>query len=169
MHRARGWNGIAYHYYIRKDGSIYRGRPEWMIGGHTLNWNWCSIGVCFEGNFEKDTMPAAQVKSGVELVADLKARHPGIMVIGHRDVNATDCPGRNFPMETMKAAVLLPDEEDENMVRYHDVMDAPDWARPTLNKLINLGALRGTDGGLDLSEDMVRLLVINDRMGVYGK
>lgn len=26
-HLERGWVGIGYHYYIRKDGSIYRGRP----------------------------------------------------------------------------------------------------------------------------------------------
>ena len=34
-----GWAGIAYHYYVRKDGSIYRGRPENMIGGCGL-WFW---------------------------------------------------------------------------------------------------------------------------------
>lgn len=42
------------------------------------------------------------------------------------------------------------------------------WAAPTVKKLILRGALNGTGDGLDLSYDMLRLLVINDRMGVYG-
>ena len=27
-HLERGWAGIGYHFYIRKDGKVYRGRPE---------------------------------------------------------------------------------------------------------------------------------------------
>ena len=28
MHRRRGFNGTGYHYYIRKDGTLYITRPE---------------------------------------------------------------------------------------------------------------------------------------------
>ncbi|NLH00941.1 MAG: N-acetylmuramoyl-L-alanine amidase, partial [Clostridiales bacterium] len=52
-HLSKGWAGIAYHYFIAKDGKIYRGRPENMRGGHTSNWNYCSFGICFEGNYEE--------------------------------------------------------------------------------------------------------------------
>ena len=31
-HLERGWTGIGYHFYIRKDGKVYRGRPEWAVG-----------------------------------------------------------------------------------------------------------------------------------------
>jgi len=96
-HLGNGWAGIAYHYYVRKDGSIYRGRPEYWSGGHTSNWNHCSIGICFEGNFDAETMPAAQAKAGAVLVANIKTRYPGIIVGRHRDYNSTVCPGRNFP------------------------------------------------------------------------
>ena len=92
-----GWAGIAYHYYVRKDGSIYRGRPEAMQGGHCLNYNYCSIGICFEGNFENETMGQAQISAGWELIADILRRYPGITVRRHKDLNATACPGRNFP------------------------------------------------------------------------
>ena len=27
-HLANGWVGIGYHFFVRKDGSVYRGRPE---------------------------------------------------------------------------------------------------------------------------------------------
>ncbi|HOQ76087.1 MAG TPA: N-acetylmuramoyl-L-alanine amidase [Thermoclostridium sp.] len=32
-HLERGWMGIAYHYFIRKSGVIYRGRQEHHRGG----------------------------------------------------------------------------------------------------------------------------------------
>lgn len=27
-HKNNGWAGCGYHFFVRKDGSIYRGRPE---------------------------------------------------------------------------------------------------------------------------------------------
>jgi len=29
MHKGKGWAGIGYHFVVRKDGKIERGRPEW--------------------------------------------------------------------------------------------------------------------------------------------
>lgn len=31
-----GWSGIGYHFYVRKDGKIYRGRPENTVGAHAV-------------------------------------------------------------------------------------------------------------------------------------
>lgn len=41
------------------------------------------------------------------------------------------------------------------------------WAAPTIRTLMEHGALSGTGRGLDLSEDMIRVFVVNDRMGLY--
>jgi len=41
------------------------------------------------------------------------------------------------------------------------------WAYPTIKKLVEAHALGGTGSGLDLSEDMIREFVVNDRMGCY--
>ncbi len=27
----RGWKGIGYNFYVRKDGKIYQGRPSWAV------------------------------------------------------------------------------------------------------------------------------------------
>ena len=54
------------------------------------------------------------------------------------------------------------------MVKYDNVDDLPVWATPTVEKLIDKEYLKGTDNGLDLSQDMVRMLVILDRAGVFG-
>ena len=51
--------------------------------------------------------------------------------------------------------------------RIQSVADCPDWARQTVRKLISHGSLRGNELGLDLTTDMLRLLVINDREGLY--
>ena len=111
-HLSQGWTGIGYHFYVRKDGSIYRGRPIETIGAHCQGQNSYSVGVCFEGNFEAETMTAAQLKSGLALVSYLKELYPGAEVKGHRDFNSTACPGKKFPFDEMKkgAAVMTVDE-----------------------------------------------------------
>lgn len=49
--------------------------------------------------------------------------------------------------------------------RIHGIADAPTWAQPELKKLIERGALKGRDSSdLDLSEDMLRVLIICQRM-----
>lgn len=43
----------------------------------------------------------------------------------------------------------------------------PDWARATIQKLVDKGVLKGDENGLNLNEDLMRQLVINDRMKMY--
>ena len=57
-------------------------------------------------------------------------------------------------------------------VPIYDYIDdnMPDWARPTITKLVSKGFLQGDENGkLGLTEDLMRMLVINDRAGVYGE
>ena len=58
------------------------------------------------------------------------------------------------------------DKEVEE-VRYNTVSECPAWARETVQKLVDREYLNGTGEGLDLSADMVRLLVILDRAGAF--
>lgn len=59
--------------------------------------------------------------------------------------------------------------EEENEVRYNTIEECPEWMRPTVQKLIRKGYLNGSSVGLNLSEDMIRLLIILDRAGAFGK
>ena len=93
------WSGIGYHFYVRKDGSIYRGRPEEMIGAHAYGANSDSIGICAEGDFNNETMTDVQKNAIKELVAYLKAKYGINTVVGHRDTIATSCPGKNYPFD----------------------------------------------------------------------
>ena len=46
----------------------------------------------------------------------------------------------------------------------------PEWARPTITKLMQKGYLKGDEEGkLNLDDEMLRILVINDRAGLYGE
>ena len=95
-HLGNGWEGAGYHFLVRKDGKIYRMRPEEKIGAHAYMNNYNSLGICFEGNFEVEQMSDVQVQAGKELVEYLKNKYGINKVQGHRDVNSTSCPGRNF-------------------------------------------------------------------------
>ena len=61
------------------------------------------------------------------------------------------------------------DFAEEQCMRYKTVEECPSWARETVEKLVSLGIIRGRgdERGLDLTEDMLRMLVWNDRAGVY--
>lgn len=104
-HKNKGWAGIGYHYYVRKDGSIYRGRTENMAGAHCPGVNSISIGICAEGNFNEEIMSEVQKQAIIELVKDIKSRYNIKWIKGHREILATSCPGANFPLEEIKTAV----------------------------------------------------------------
>ena len=93
-HQAQGWSGIGYHYYIRKNGQIYSGRPQWAVGSHCKGLNASSLGICLEGNFEKEKPSEEQLNSLRWLVKYLSGLFPIKNVYGHRDINATLCPGK---------------------------------------------------------------------------
>ena len=58
-------------------------------------------------------------------------------------------------------------DKEVDEVRYNTVDECPSWARETIQKLIDKGYLGGNGQGLDLSHDMVRVLVIQDRAGNF--
>ena len=72
------------------------------------------------------------------------------------------CPQMPLYMETIK--------KEDTMRRFQSIeeikKDAP-WAVDTIQKLITRGIIKGSGGNLDLSEDMLRMLVFQDRAGVY--
>ena len=96
-----GWAGIGYHYVIRKDGTIEQGRKPKAVGAHAYQHNKNSIGICVAGNFEVAKPQAAQIDSLKLLTAWLCQKYKldpmgkGV-IVGHRDLNDTTCPGDNL-------------------------------------------------------------------------
>ena len=109
-HVRNGWSGIGYHYFVSKQGVVFKGRPDNVIGSHVKGYNSTSIGVVFEGRYNKEMMPEAQLQAGKELIAHLKHKYNITKVKRHKDLMATDCPGTLFPFEEMIG------QEKENLV-----------------------------------------------------
>lgn len=108
-HRARGWDGLGYHFVIDNgkggpDGRVEVG-PRWKQqkwGAHTGNtpdnaYNNYGIGVCLVGNYMTHMPSPEQIASLGKLVRYLAAKYgiPPENVIGHRDAPGakTECPG----------------------------------------------------------------------------
>ena len=95
----RGWPGIGYHYCIGRDGTVYRTNPAWVVAYHARNdyYNDVGVGVAFLGNYETAEVTDVQLEAARNLIRALADRvAPNLEdVLGHRDVAATLCPGRN--------------------------------------------------------------------------
>ncbi len=96
-HRRLGWAGVGYHYLIRKSGAVEAGRPDFAVGAHAEGGNRASIGIALGGNFCEEAPTAAQTEATAMLLAVLSAAFgvalDGEHVVGHRDLDATACPG----------------------------------------------------------------------------
>jgi len=125
-HLARGWSGIGYHYVVRKNGSIERGRYEYLIGAHAgSRGNPDSIGICLTGNFSNAPPEEAQIQALVWLIKDIWKRYTHLELIGHRDVMATDCPGEKFPWTELQKRL------EENPVAEQWKLDIMEEAKNT--------------------------------------
>ncbi|WP_243129562.1 MULTISPECIES: peptidoglycan recognition family protein [Clostridium] len=116
-HKEKGWGGIGYNFYIRKDGNIYRGRPEEYTGAHTVGKNYESIGICLEGNFQEENPTEEEKDSLIKLSTDMIIKYNIKELIGHKDVYQTLCPGAKFPMEEIKERIkdeILKEKEFKN-------------------------------------------------------
>ncbi len=180
-HLERGWTGIGYHFYIRKDGTIYRGRPEWAIGAHAQGHNAVSVGICCEGMYMTETMPKAQFDALVGLVREELAKYPGAKVLRHKDVNSTDCPGTNYPWEALLKALSATDAKKEEtkltydqfkayMQRYekeNEGKNASAWAADAWKALTDAGITDGSAPQAPLTRE--QLAVMLQRLGLIGK
>ncbi|MGD8570709.1 MAG: N-acetylmuramoyl-L-alanine amidase [Gammaproteobacteria bacterium] len=109
-HKARGfgtpnWSGegqvhIGYHWVIRRDGRIERGRYYNQRGAHVKGFNDESIGVCMVGGVNSQLLAEnnftdEQFKSLYMLLQVLERRYgKNVKVMGHRDFPrvAKECP-----------------------------------------------------------------------------
>lgn len=56
---------------------------------------------------------------------------------------------------------------EQKTVVYNSVLACPEWAQPTVQKLVDRKVLQGTGTGLGLDYATLRVLVVNDRAGLY--
>lgn len=106
-HKQRGFAEIGYNYVILLDGTIQEGRDIDKIPAHVENFNKNSIGVCYIGGIDKntlkpkDTRTEAQKKALLTLLRELKKIYPNAEILGHRDFPKVNkaCPCFNAQVE----------------------------------------------------------------------
>ena len=104
LHRGLGYAGIGYHYIIRRDGSLQRGRPLNRQGEHAEpNHDEYSIGIAFVGGFNcasgtpnpetflsSQSLTRAQMTTFDQFCLAFYKRFPGGQILGHNDINITE-------------------------------------------------------------------------------
>lgn len=109
------WSDIGYHFVIEVDsngrGHLKRGRSDARDGAHAgvVKYNREGLGLCVVGNY--DTMRMSEVlfkdvTGAVLHICKLYNISPK-NVLGHKDIKATACPGRYFPLSRLKTEAML--------------------------------------------------------------
>lgn len=89
-HLAKGWKDIGYHFVIRRNGTVEKGRAIDEIGSHVQGHNYNSLGICMVGGIGDNMQPDnnftfAQWAALKKLLPDLLKRYPDARILGHRD------------------------------------------------------------------------------------
>ena len=177
---AREKVGASAHYFCDENEiwqSVKDTDTAWHCGAKTYRHPDCrnanSIGVEICMNDKKGNVRQGSIATAAELVRYLMQRYgvPVDRVIRHYDVTGKYCPGPMVDDPALWAAFkqsLTQTEDDSVRYKYYD--DMPDWAKPTVSKLVKKGYLKGEGGGvLNLTKDTLKVLVVNDRAGCYGE
>jgi len=127
-HRAKGWFSGGYHYVVRRDGTVEKGRPDDKAGAHAKGYNHFTLGVCLVGGIDKDGKPEnnftdAQWLALTKLLVELALKHHSIdAIVGHNELPNVKkaCPSFNVK-EWLKGLVSLQNLLDSNhKEKYHE-------------------------------------------------
>lgn len=106
------WGDIGYNYLVDTSGNIFEGRysnKEYaeknsvdVVGGHAYSYNYGSSGIAALGDFT-NTQPTSSMLNSIGALAAYKLYRYGVspndwrggipVIVGHRDVIQTSCPG----------------------------------------------------------------------------
>jgi len=162
------------HYFV-DEREIIRSVPEAYVAYHCggrsyfhdrcRNSNSIGVEICTKGENGEYWFDPDALENARQLIRDLMERYdvPPENVIRHYDVTHKLCPmpfvGKGQPAwEEFKGGLIV----------YKRIENVPDWAKPTVEKIVEKGYLQGDEkGNLNLSADLTRMLVILDRAGVF--
>lgn len=115
------------------------------------------------------------------------------VIISHREGNARGIASAHgdpehlwkglnmdYNMDQFRADVADRMKGDKDMTReevveiiqsqnntFNTIQEVPEWGRATVQKLVDKNIIQGDGKGLGLSYDFLRMLVVNDRAGLY--
>ena len=170
------------HYFV-DESEVWQSVPDDRIawhcggglqgaGGHTYygkckNANSIGVEICMLD--KQGRLRQGSIDNAAKLVRELMDKYgvPADRVIRHYDVTGKNCPAPMVSDMTLWRKFKDSLKEDD-MIIYKNPADVPAWGRPTVDKLISHGSIKPEpDGSVNLSSDLLRMLVINDREGLY--
>lgn len=121
-HKERGWgspSGVhcGYHYIIRRDGRVERGRPDHERGAHARGHNTSSLGIVWVG---RKVITPEQYKTMLSLLSGLRHQYKVDIenVLGHCEVNhLKTCP--NIDPVKLRGNLLFKRHDDPEVS--HDI------------------------------------------------
>lgn len=189
-----GGQSVCVHAFAQADGTVYQTLPWEMRGWHcggAANNTHIGIEMTEPSAGMAYAEAAAQItgtyRTAVALFAALCETY-GLdpladgVIIGHAEghrrgvaSNHADPEylwqqyGMGYTMDGFRAAVAEAmagtQKEETDMTRYNTVAEMPAWAQAEAQRLVDRGALKGdADGRLDLSLDMLRTMLVCQRM-----
>ena len=173
------------HYFVDENEIIQSVKDTdtaWHCGAKTYKHELCrndnSIGI--EMCSEKDEQGKYYINEStqnntIELIKQLMQKYDISIenVLRHYDITGKLCPEpfvRNQVQWLDFKQKLIEKEGTQTIMIYNYVDDnMPDWAKPTIIKMIQKGHLHGVNerGELNLTYDMLRIFVTDDKAGVY--
>lgn len=172
---ARADTGKTSAHYFVDEHKIVRSVPEEYVAYHCggniyyhpecRNGNSIGVEICTKGGpgnyfFDPDALENAKY-----LLRQLMEKYeiPADRVVRHWDVTHKVCPA-----PFVGAGADAWKEFKGGLTVYQKLENVPEWAKATVQKLVDKDILNGDgNGNLSLSYDMTRILVILDRAGVF--
>lgn len=123
-HLRRGFRDVGYHFVIKLDGTLQKGRYIKDTGAHAKGYNYNSIGICYIGGLDKngkpkDTRTEAQKITMKGVIGAIRSvfDESVIQVVGHRDLS-TDLNGDGVisPSEWMKSCPCFDAKKEYNLI-----------------------------------------------------
>lgn len=147
--------------------ALYQGLGRWVeddaytpIPGDLICYDWQDDGVADNLGWPDHVGMVVDV-SGTTITVVEGNMSGGVVGTRYISINARYIRG-----------YCCPDYERKGAIDYDPIqaeVDAlPEWARNTVQRLVDRGILEGTGEALDLSRDMLRMLVVLDRAGVFN-
>lgn len=193
---AREAPGASAHFFVdereiwqsvkEKDIAWHCGTRGMYFHPYCRNANSLGVELCSRKRGEKYYFTPETVKNAQQFVRSLMKRYsiPMENVVRHYDVTHKNCPAPFVEdagaWQKFKAGLMEQAKEDnmtekqvkqliEQSKTVFDTEEAvPEWGRATIEKLTERGLLRGEDGKLALTEEMLRVFVVLDRAGAFG-
>lgn len=100
-HLRRGFTTIGYHFVIRRNGQIEKGRGLDTVGAHARGYNAHSIGICLVGgvddaNKPEDNFTPQQMETLQWLLYSIRLCVPDLNIVGHNELDSNKaCPSFN--------------------------------------------------------------------------